>query len=35
MRGALAEVHAQLDRAFLWVPVVFGRGSASYRGLKN
>jgi competence protein ComEC len=34
-RGALAEVRAQLDRLFLWVPVAFGLGAAVYLGLKS
>src|SRR6202042_1079675 len=34
-RGALAEVQAQLDRVFLWVPVAFGLGAAIYLGLKS
>lgn len=35
LRGAAAEVHAQLDRVFLWVPVAFGLGAAIYLGLKT
>ena len=34
-RGAAAEVAAQLDRVFLWVPVAFGLGAAVYLGLKT
>ncbi len=34
-RGALAEVRAQIDRVFLWVPVAFGLGAAIYLGLKT
>ena len=34
-RGAAAEVVAQLDRVFLWVPVAFGLGAAVYLGLKT
>ena len=30
----MAEVAAQLDRVFLWVPVAFGVGAAAYLGLK-
>ncbi|HUO12764.1 MAG TPA: hypothetical protein VMU37_08415, partial [Caulobacteraceae bacterium] len=35
LRGALAEAVAQLDRVFLWVPVAFGIGAATYLGLKT
>src|SRR5580704_3664397 len=35
LRGALAEVAAQLERVFLWVPVAFGLGAAIYLGLKT
>jgi competence protein ComEC len=34
-RGAAAEIAAQLDRVFLWVPVAFGLGAAVYLGLKT
>jgi competence protein ComEC len=34
-RGALAQAAAQLDRVFLWVPVAFGLGAATYLGLKT
>jgi competence protein ComEC len=34
-RGAAAEAAAQLDRVFLWVPVAFGLGAATYLGLKT
>jgi competence protein ComEC len=35
LRGAAAEVGAQVDRVFLWVPVAFGLGAALYLGLKT
>jgi competence protein ComEC len=34
-RGAAAQVETQLDRVFLWVPVAFGLGAATYLGLKT
>ena len=34
-RGLAAEVAAQLERVFLWVPVAFGLGAAIYLGLKT
>ncbi|HVM99252.1 MAG TPA: ComEC/Rec2 family competence protein [Caulobacteraceae bacterium] len=34
-RGLAAEVAAQLDRVFVWVPVAFGLGAAIYLGLKT
>jgi len=34
-RGAVAQVAAQLDRVFLWIPVAFGVGAAAYLGLKT
>src|ERR1700722_18063410 len=35
LRGALAQAQAQVDRVFLWVPVAFGLGAATYLGLKS
>jgi len=34
-RAALAEALAQLDRVFLWTPVAFGLGAATYLGLSS
>ena len=34
-REALAQARAQVDRLFVWTPVAFGAGAASYLALKN
>jgi competence protein ComEC len=31
----VAQVHAQVDRLFVWTPVAFGAGAATYLGLKD